>query len=86
VHGSISIHRDGYGFVKPESGGEDIFIPGKNINNALHGDKVSVMAEKSRSQRGKLEVRVVAVLERANSRIVGRLQQMQCVCATVVPE
>lgn len=85
VQGSISIHRDGYGFVKPESGGEDIFIPGKNINNALHGDKVSVRAEKSRSQRGKLEGRVVAVLERANSRIVGRLQQSRR-GATVVPE
>jgi len=85
VQGSISIHRDGYGFVKPESGGEDIFIPGKNINNALHGDKVSVRAEKSRSQRGKLEGRVVAILERANTRIVGRLQQSKR-GATLVPE
>lgn len=85
IQGSISIHRDGYGFVKPESGGEDIFIPGKNINNALHGDKVSVRAEKSRSQRGKLEGRVVAILERANSRIVGRLQQSKR-GATLVPE
>jgi len=85
VQGSISIHRDGYGSVKPESGGEDIFIPGKSINNALHGDKVSVRAEKSRSQRGKLEGRVVAILERANSRIVGRLQQSKR-GATLVPE
>lgn len=85
VQGIISIHRDGYGFVKPEGGGEDIFIPGKNINNALHSDKVSVRAEKSRSQRGKLEGRVVAVLERANNRVVGRLQQSKY-GATVVPE
>ena len=85
VQGIIAIHRDGYGFVKPESGGEDIFIPGKSINNALHGDKVSVRAEKSRSQRGKLEGRVVAILERANSRIVGRLQQSKR-GATLVPE
>lgn len=85
VQGIISIHRDGYGFVKPEGGGEDIFIPGKNINNALHSDKVSIRAEKSRSQRGKLEGRVVAVLERANNRVVGRLQQSKY-GATVVPE
>lgn len=75
IQGIISIHRDGFGFVKPESGGSDIFIPGKNINNALHGDRVSVRAEKSRSQRGKLEGRVLAILERANQRVVGRLQQ-----------
>jgi len=85
LKGTISIHRDGFGFVKPESGGEDIFIPGKYINNALHGDTVSVRAEKSRSQRGKLEGRVVAIMERANSRIVGRLQQSKR-GATVVPE
>lgn len=85
VRGTISIHRDGFGFVKPESGGDDIFIPGKNINNALHGDTVSVRAEKSRSQRGKLEGRVLSILERANSRIVGRLQQSKR-GATVVPE
>lgn len=75
VHGTIAVHRDGFGFVRPENGGEDIFIPGKNINNALHGDTVSVRAEKSRSQRGKLEGRVLAVLQRAHQRIVGRLQQ-----------
>jgi ribonuclease R len=85
VRGTISIHRDGFGFVKPESGGDDIFIPGKNINNALHGDTVSVRAEKSRSQRGKQEGRVLAILVRANSRIVGRLQQSRR-GATLVPE
>jgi len=85
LQGTISIHRDGFGFVKPETGGDDIFIPGKQLANALHGDKVSVRAEKSRSQRGKLEGRVVAVLERANSRIVGRLQQGTR-GTTVVPE
>ncbi len=75
LQGTISIHRDGFGFVTPENGGEDIFIPAKDINNALHGDRVSVRAEKSRLHRGKLEGRVLAVLKRANSRIVGRLQQ-----------
>ncbi len=27
LRGWISVHRDGYGFVTPEGGGEDIFIP-----------------------------------------------------------
>lgn len=85
IRGTISIHRDGFGFVRPESGGEDVFIPGKFIGNALHGDTVSVKAEKSRFQRGKMEGRVVAVLERANSRIVGRLQQSKR-GATFIPE
>ncbi len=29
IRGRISVHRDGYGFVTPEGGGEDIFIPSK---------------------------------------------------------
>lgn len=85
IQGIISVHRDGYGFVKPDTGGEDVFIPGKQINNALHGDRVSVRAEKSRHHRGKFEGRVLAVLERANSRIVGRFQQGKR-GALVVPE
>ena len=85
VQGIISIHRDGFGFVRPETGGDDIFIPGKSVNNALHGDKVSVRAEKSRSQRGKLEGRVLAIIERANQRVVGRLQQSKR-GAILVPE
>ena len=85
VHGSISVHRDGYGFVAPEGGGDDIFVPAKAVGGALHGDKVSLRTEKSRIGRGKLEGRVVAVLERANSRIVGRLEENRR-GAILVPE
>lgn len=84
VHAVISVHRDGYGFV-PQEGGEDIFVPAKSIGGALHGDKVSVRTEKSRFGRGKQEGRVVAVLERANSRIVGRLEENRR-GAILVPE
>jgi len=31
VHGSISVHRDGYGFVAPEGGGDDIFVPARPL-------------------------------------------------------
>ncbi|MGE0157137.1 MAG: ribonuclease R [Geobacter sp.] len=85
VHGTISVHRDGYGFVAPEGGGDDIFVPAKAVGGALHGDKVSLRTEKSRMGRGKLEGRVVAVLERANSRIVGRLEENRR-GAILVPE
>lgn len=85
LHGSISMHRDGYGFVSPEGGGEDIFVPAKAVGSALHGDKVSLRTEKGRLGRGKLEGRVVAVLERANSRVVGRLEESRR-GTIVVPE
>ena len=85
VHGTISVHRDGYGFVAPDGGGDDVFVPAKAVGGALHGDKVSLRTEKSRMGRGKLEGRVVAVLERANSRVVGRLEENRR-GAILVPE
>ena len=85
VSGVISIHRDGYGFVTPESGGEDIFIPGKYLGGAMHGDQVSTRTERSRAQRGKMEGKVVAVLQRANKTVVGRFQQTRN-GAFLVPE
>jgi len=75
VKGKISIHRDGYGFITPEGGTDDIFVPARYLGGAMHGDLVSARVEASRGRQGKLEGRVVAVLKRANSRVVGRFQQ-----------
>ena len=85
VQGVISAHRDGYAFLIPDSGGDDVFIPSKSLAGALHGDRVSVRAEKSRIHRGKLDGRVLSVLARANSRVVGRLE-LGSRGAIVVPE
>ena len=43
--------QKGYGFAKPEGGGEDIFIPGKYMNGALPGDTVRVEIGKDRDGR-----------------------------------
>jgi|GEM_PF-6883242 len=42
IRGRISVHRNGYGFVTPENGGDDIFIPKRNIGSAMSGDTVQV--------------------------------------------
>jgi len=75
LRGRISVHRDGYGFVTPEDGGEDIFIPSKYLNGALHGDLVEASSSLSRMGGGKLDGRVAAVVEHATSRIVGRYEE-----------
>ncbi len=85
VCGRISIHRDGYGFVTPDGGGEDIFIPSKFLMSALHGDHVEASSSPSRMGGGKRDGRVVAVLERATSRIVGRFEETRR-GAIVIPE
>ncbi len=75
VSGRISVHRDGYGFVAPDGGGEDIFIPSKFMKGALHGDLVEASSSPSRMGSGKLDGRVVAVIEHATRRVVGRFEE-----------
>ena len=85
IRGTLSTHRDGYGFVTPQGGGEDIFIPQRYMKSAMHGDTVEVRAERSRLGGGKQEGRITAVTERASSRIVGRYEETRR-GAVVIPE
>ncbi|MDD2733092.1 MAG: ribonuclease R [Desulfuromonadaceae bacterium] len=85
TRGRISVHRDGYGFVTPDDGGEDIFIPSKFLKGALHGDMVEASSSLSRMGGNKLDGRVLTVLERATSRIVGRFEETRR-GAIVIPE
>ncbi|MGB9082731.1 MAG: ribonuclease R [Desulfuromonadaceae bacterium] len=85
TRGRISAHRDGYGFVTPDEGGEDIFIPSKFLKGAMHGDLVEASSSPSRMGGGKRDGRVMAVLERATSRIVGRYEETRR-GAIVIPE
>jgi ribonuclease R len=85
TRGRISVHRDGYGFVTPDGGGEDIFIPSKLLKGALHGDLVEASSSPSRMGGNKLDGRVLAVIEHATSRIVGRFEETRR-GAIVIPE
>jgi len=85
IRGTLSTHRDGYGFVTPEGGGEDIFIPQRHMKSAMHGDTVEVRAERSRMGGGKQEGRITAVTQRASARIVGRYEETRR-GAIVIPE
>src|SRR5829696_3571467 len=72
--GRLQTHAAGYGFVVPErdiESGGDIYIPGTHLNEAMHGDRVVVRIERVKSD-GRVEGRVIRVLERANSSMVGR--------------
>lgn len=85
TRGRISVHRDGYGFVTPDDGGEDIFIPSKFLKGALHGDLVEASSSPSRMGGSKLDGRVMAVLEHATTRVVGRYEETRR-GAIVIPD
>jgi ribonuclease R len=72
VKGRVIGHPDGYGFLKPEDGGDDLFLAAKQMHKALHGDTVLARVT-GVDRRGRSEGSIVEVLERAHQRVVGRL-------------
>jgi len=73
IAGRVEGHPDGYGFVVAEQGG-DLYLSPHEMKKVLHGDRVMVR-EAGEDRRGRKEARIVEVISRANSRVVGRLQR-----------
>ena len=74
--GRLSMHRDGYGFVIPESDevrsriSGDIYISPNSLHNAMHGDRVLVEIGPVRPD-GRAEGRILRVVARAHPTVVG---------------
>ena len=74
ICGLIQGHPDGYGFVIPEAGGEDIFLSAKVMVRVVEGH-----------QRGKLEGNIVEVLQRNNHTVLGHYH-LDSGIAYVIPD
>ncbi|WP_151447624.1 ribonuclease R [Lacisediminimonas profundi] len=72
VEGRVSSHRDGYGFLIPDDGTEDLFLSEKEMQKVLHGDRVQARITGT-DRRGRPEGSIVEVIERANTHVIGRL-------------
>lgn len=73
VKGVIRVHRNGFGFLVPESRGKaDVFIPIQKLNYALNGDTVLVESVRN-SGDGRYEGRVVQIVARANPVVIGKM-------------
>ncbi len=71
VRGRVVGHPDGFGFLIPDEGGDDLFLSPKQMRSVLHGDR-ALACVLGVDRRGRREGAVVEVLERAHQRIVGR--------------
>jgi ribonuclease R len=81
IVGRLSMHRDGFGFVIPDSRSlveplksrlsGDIFIPPPAVGNAMHGDQVLVEVGTIRSD-GRAEGRIIRPVNRAHSTVIGK--------------
>jgi ribonuclease R len=72
VTGIVQAHRDGFGFLTPDEGGDDIYLSGREMRTLWSGDRVAVRT--SESPRGR-EGHVVEILARGKSAIVGRFRR-----------
>ena len=70
LKGSFQANARGFGFVMPEDGSEDVFIPEENLSGAFQGDEVEYIitaAPPGRRREGK----VVGILSHGVVRVVG---------------
>jgi ribonuclease R len=74
LHCRVQGHRDGYGFAMPLAGGDDIYLSARQMHFVFDGDEVLVQVT-GEDRRGRLEGRVVEVLERKHKTVVGRYQE-----------
>jgi ribonuclease R len=72
VPGVVIANPDGYGFLKPDAGGEDLYLSPYEMRKVLHGDRVlgSIVGV---DRRGRRQGAIVEVLERRSPRLVGRI-------------
>src|SRR6201996_90284 len=74
LSGRLDVHRDGFGFVRPEArqagADDDIFIPPNEMNGAMQGDQVLVELAPPRPD-GRRSGRIARVLSRRNPTVVG---------------
>jgi ribonuclease R len=83
VTGRIEFHRNGSAHVISEREGQaDVFVASANTGVALHRDRVVVRLDlgprpAGEAREGQAEGRVIRIVERATTRIVGTLQRSQ---------
>ncbi|AKQ33648.1 ribonuclease R [Candidatus Coxiella mudrowiae] len=70
IRGRVQAHRDGFGFLIPDNGSGDIFLPAREIRIVFTDDVVLVRLT-NRGERRR-EGAIVEVLERNTHQVVGR--------------
>lgn len=76
VIGTLEGHQKGYAFLRPDDKEiNDIFISPVDMNGAMHGDKVIVRPMKISEEVKSPEGKVIRIIERANTFVIGTFQK-----------
>tara|TARA_B110000014_G_scaffold241438_1_gene210242 strand:- start:1539 stop:3773 length:2235 start_codon:yes stop_codon:yes gene_type:complete len=77
IPGRVSGHPDGFGFLIPDDDTQsDIFLTPREMSQVFNNDRVMIQVT-GQDRKGKLEGKIVEVLERVNTVLVGRIIQSQ---------
>ncbi|MGH8352555.1 MAG: ribonuclease R, partial [Pseudomonas sp.] len=71
ILGRISGHRDGFGFLIPDDGSDDLFLSPAQMRLVFDGDRALARVS-GLDRRGRREGAIVEVISRAHESIVGR--------------
>ena len=74
VCGRVSGHRDGFGFLIPDDGSDDLFLSPAQMRLVFDGDRCLARVA-GLDRRGRREGAIVEVISRAHETIVGRYQE-----------
>jgi len=77
-------HRDGFGFLIPDDGSQDLFLSAREMQSAMDGDIVLAKLA-GLDHKGRRQAVIVEVITRARRQLVGRMIQERGV-SWVVPE
>lgn len=72
IAGRVIGHKDGFGFIVPDTGGDDLFVSPRQMRNVFHGDRVLARVSNI-DTRGRREATIVEVLEHNTRQLVGRI-------------
>jgi len=74
IAGQVVANPDGYGFLRPDDGADDLYLSPFEMRRVLHGDRV-LASVIGLDRRGRRQGAIVEVLERRPARIVGRYKE-----------
>lgn len=72
ILGRVIGHRDGFGFLACDEGGDDLLLSNRDMIRLFDGDRIQVRLS-GVDHRGREKARLVKVIERNTSQVVGQL-------------
>ena len=72
IAGQVLANAEGYGFLRPDDGTEDLYLSPQQMRQVLHGDRV-LASVVGLDRRGRKQGAIVEVLQRRSPRLVGRV-------------